>query len=148
MVLLNALGHDRFEVIASDLNTDALAIAKEGRYPIEAARDIPWAFRSSFCIKGTGEYQGQFLMDVPVRERLRFEQINLHAPLPDIGLFDLIFLRNVIGAFPLDGRRTLVERVMRCLKPDGYLIIGESENLHGLPLAIKMVRPSVYMASP
>src|SRR5690606_1800972 len=144
MVLLASLGHDRFEIIASDINTQALATAREARYGMDAARDIPWAFRSSYCVKGEGPHAGSFLMDRPVGERVRFEAINLHAPLPDVGLCDVIFLRTVISAFPLDTRRSLVERVRACLKPDGWLIIGESENLHGLPLAIKMTRPSIY----
>lgn len=149
MVLLNALGHDRFEIIASDLNTRELEVARQGRYPIEAARDIPWAFRSSYCQKGEGPDAGHFLMDRPVRERVRFEHINLHAPLPDIGQFDVIFLRNVLSAFSPDARLALIQRVLPHLKPDGWLFIGEAETLPGLHgLNLKMIRTAIYAPPP
>lgn len=144
MVLLNALGHERFEVIASDINTRMLHKARQGVYPIEQARDIPWAFRSSYCLKGQGADEGSFLLDRPVRERVQFEQINLNAPLPDIGQFDVIFLRNVMSGFPLDTRRALIERVMPCIKPGGWLIVGEAESLQGMLIDLKMLRPSIY----
>ncbi|MFT3859164.1 MAG: protein-glutamate O-methyltransferase CheR [Aquabacterium sp.] len=144
MVLLHALGHERFEILASDINTRVLQEAGAARYPIEQARDIPWSYRSSFCLKGTQEHEGLFQFDRPVRERLYFEQINLNTDLPNVGLFDVIFLRNVLTGFALDARRALIDRVWPCIRPGGWLIIGEAENLHGMPHPLKMVRPSIY----
>ena len=145
MALLHGLGHERFEILASDVNTRVLDVARGGLYPIERARELPWAYRSSFCIKGEGPQAGLFRMDRPVRERVLFEQINLHAPLPDVGLFDVIFLRNVMNGFSPETRQALLNRVLPQLKAGGWLFIGEAESLHGVIHPLKMVRPSVFM---
>src|SRR3990167_6091300 len=64
--------------------------------------------------------------------------------LPDIGLFDVIFLRNVMIYFNQDTKRAVVERVLKHLKPGGFFYISHSESLHGLTTRLRMVQPSVY----
>jgi chemotaxis protein methyltransferase CheR len=144
MVLMHALGHARFEILASDISTRVLHQARQGLYPIEDAKDIPWTFRSSYCLKGVGSQDGSFLIDRPIREKVQFEQINLNAPLPDIGQFDVVFLRNVMIYFSMETKRALLSRLVSSIKPGGWFIISHSESLHGVTDELKMIRPSIY----
>ncbi len=56
----------------------------------------------------------------------------------------MIFLRNVMIYFDQDTKRGLVERIVRILKPGGFLIISHSENLHGMMSDLEVIRPSIY----
>ncbi len=84
------------------------------------------------------------LLDKAIRDSIRFEQINLNATLPDVGVFDVIFLRNVMIYFSVETKRQVVSRLMGKLRPGGYFIISHSESLHGVTESLQMVKPSIY----
>ncbi len=144
MVLAETLGHMRFEVLASDISSRVLKTAEKALYPIEDADNIPRALRARYCLKGVGSQQGWFLIDKPIRDRVQFESINLNGPLPDIGIFDVIFLRNVMIYFSAETKRQVVARLTPMLRPGGHFIISHSESLHGVTDGLQMTRPSIY----
>ena len=80
----------------------------------------------------------------PLRERVHFAQVNLNEPIPDLGRFDVIFLRNILIYFQNAQKRKVVEAVVSRLHPQGLLIVGHSENLNGISDRVKQVRPTVY----
>jgi chemotaxis protein methyltransferase CheR len=73
-----------------------------------------------------------------------FRQLNLNAPLPRLGQFDFVFLRNVMIYFSDDTKREVVARVISTLKPGGYFFVGHSESLNGISDAVDSVAPSIY----
>ena len=75
---------------------------------------------------------------------MQFTQVNLVGPLPQIGAFEIIFLRNVMIYFDLPTKREVVARVLGHLRPGGHLIVGHSESLNGVTTALTTVVPSVY----
>lgn len=79
-----------------------------------------------------------------MRKRVHFLQVNLNTALPQLGAFDLIFLRNVMIYFDADTKQQVVERVVSLLKPNGRLVIGHSESLHGVTEQVQPLAPSVY----
>jgi chemotaxis protein methyltransferase CheR len=91
-----------------------------------------------------GEQEGSFLVERRLRQRIRFMQINLNQRLPEIGDFDVIFLRNVMIYFDLDTKRQVVERLLPRLRPGGYFIVSHSESLNGVSEALRLVQPSIY----
>ena len=70
--------------------------------------------------------------------------INLNNALPKLGVFDVIFLRNVMIYFDIDTKRKVIQRILPLLHPGGYFMISHSENLNGITDALKTVRPSIY----
>ncbi|OZI66988.1 CheR family methyltransferase [Bordetella genomosp. 11] len=133
-----------FEVVGTDISTRVLERARSGHYSEQRARQMPDAYRKRYCLKGTGPHAGTLLVDRVLRAHVRFLHANLNAPLPDLGRFDVIFLRNVMIYFDGDTKRKVVERVLGLLKPGGHLCIGHSESLHGVTNAVSSVMPSVY----
>ena len=144
MLLADRLGETDSRVLASDLSTQVLAKASTGLYPIGAAERIPQAFLKRYCLKGVGEQDGTLLIGRELRQRVEFRQINLNMPLPRLGPFDVIFLRNVMIYFPVDVKKQVVARVAEQLKPGGFLFIGHSESLHGLDHGLESVQPAIY----
>lgn len=144
MQLADVLDGAPWEVVASDLSTQVLEKAKRGLYPMQRAAEIPRHYLSRFCLKGTGSHEGTFMVTRELCSRVRFLQINLNAPFPDLGEFDVIFLRNVMIYFDNNTKREVVHRMLPLLRPGGHLLIGHSESLNGVTDAYKLVVPSVY----
>ncbi|HNI49572.1 MAG TPA: protein-glutamate O-methyltransferase CheR [Zoogloea sp.] len=144
MVMAETLGNRPWEIVASDLSTRVLEAAREGRYTLADAEGIPRPLLVRYGLRGVGSQEGSFLFKPDLRKRIQFRQINLNTVLPDLGLFDVIFLRNVMIYFDMDTKVQVVKRVLAQLRPGGYLFLSHSENLNGVSDAVKSVRPSVY----
>ena len=97
-----------------------------------------------YCLKGQGEYEGLLLISRELRAKVRFECANLTQALPQIGEFDLIFLRNVLIYFDQAGKADIVRRVLTRLQPDGLLFTGHAESLGNLGLPLRTVGPAIH----
>lgn len=145
MLLADKLGDSQWEILGSDISSRVLDQAQRALYPIEQAEHIPRSYLERYCLKGTGTQQGFFLIDRKLREKVRFIQANLIGELPQIGLFDVIFLRNVMIYFDAETKRKVAAQVASRLRPGGYLLIGHSESLNGICDNLTMLRPSIYV---
>lgn len=146
MVLAETLGLSApWEIVGSDISLTVLERARAGHYSLERASGIPIELLKKYCLKGVREQAGTFLIGQALRERVRFVQLNLVALEPgDIGLFDVIFLRNVMIYFDNDTKRKVVANILPQLKPDGYFVVGHSETLNGLSDDLVALRPTIY----
>ncbi len=146
MVLMDKLGEGtRWEVFGSDINRRVLDIARAATYG--AARNeenIPPDYRRRFCLRGTGAMAGKLRVVPAVRERVRFEPLNLNGDVSAAGECDMIFLRNVMIYFDAAMKRRVVTALHRQLKPGGWLAIGHSESLNGVSTLFRQVRPTLY----
>lgn len=144
MVLADRLGDRPWGVLGSDISQRVLVRARLGHYPLSRARNIPPAYLKKFCLKGIGEQQGTLRVAASLRARVEFATVNLNEPLPAIGQFDVVFLRNVMIYFSNETKRQVVARIAGALRPGGHLLIGHSESLHEISGALEHVSPSIY----
>ncbi|HJV24367.1 MAG TPA: protein-glutamate O-methyltransferase CheR [Aromatoleum sp.] len=144
MLLADCLGDAPWDIVASDISTRVLAQARTGHYAIERADNIPGPYLKAFCLKGVGPQDGSFLIERSLRSRIDFRQVNLNERLPQLGSFDVIFLRNVMIYFDVATKREVVQRLLGALRPGGHLIVGHSESLNGISDHVQPVAPSVY----
>lgn len=148
MVLADELGiGGPWSILGSDISTQVLRLAASGHYPMERSRGMPPEYLRKYCLKGVREQEGTFLIDARLRSHIRFAQVNLNAPLPDTGLFDVIFLRNVMIYFDQETKRKVVTQLSQRLRPGGYFIIGHSETLNGVNETLRPVQPTIYVKS-
>jgi len=144
MVLDHALAGRSWEVLGSDANDDVVRKARRGVYPIESIRDIPEAFRKKYCMRGVRSQEGRLMIDQSLRSGMDFMTINLNRPLPPIGQFDVVFLRNVMIYFNNTTKREVLERIYPLIKQGGYLMIGHTESLVESEGKYVKEAPSVY----
>ena len=144
MTLASHFDDHGWEVLGSDLSTRVLEKAKAGLYPMERAEHIPHAMLTRYCLKGVGEQAGNFMIEPKLKNHVRFMQINLNAPLPETGEFDVIFLRNVMIYFELEMKRQVVARLLPRLRSGGWFIIGHSESLNGVTEVLHPEAPTIY----
>ena len=145
MTLAESLGGTPWKIVASDINHQVLEKAQSGHYALERAHNIPQHLLHKYCLKGVGTQEGTFLIHKALREKIEFKQINLINPLPDIGKFDVIFLRNVMIYFDNKTREKVVNKVINLLNPGGYFIVSHSESLVGISTQLKIVKPSIFI---
>lgn len=144
MVLADALGEAPWEVVGTDISTRVLRKAEQGHYSLDRISGIPPAMLKKYCLKGIREQEGTMLIVRELRQRVRFLHSNLLAPRKDIGVFDLIFLRNVMIYFDNPTKRKVVANLLPYLKRDGHLVIGHSESLFGVTDDFVALRPTIY----
>jgi chemotaxis protein methyltransferase CheR len=144
LTLADCLPNQPWEVVGSDISTRVLQTARRCLYPIDAVDRIPEHLRRAHCLKGRDEHDGMFTLRAPLRQRVAFIQANLTKPLPDLGLFDVVFLRNVMIYFSTETKAALLQRITEVLRPGGHLLIGHAESLQGLSSELSIVVPSIY----
>lgn len=144
LLLADILGERPWEILASDISQRILDRARTGVYSLEDSQNIPRHLLVKHCLRGVDEHQGRMMIAPALRKRIRFEQINLNTALPDYGLFDTIFLRNVMIYFNAETKRQVVSRLIKHLRPGGYFFVSHSESLNGVDDTLKLVKPSIY----
>lgn len=144
MVLADVQGELPWQLLASDISERMLARARSGHYPEARTDGLPDEYRRRYCRRGTGAQQGTLLVERSLRERVRFEPVNLNRALPAIGRFDVVFLRNVMIYFDQATKREVVARLVPAIEPGGHLLVGHSETLADMHPSLRAVAPSVY----
>ncbi|KAF1052614.1 MAG: Chemotaxis protein methyltransferase 1 [Stenotrophomonas maltophilia] len=126
------------QIVATDLSGLMLTAARSGEYDSLAmgrglAQERLVRF---FDQKAPGRWQ----VKAPIRNRVEFRALNLLDSYASLGKFDMIFCRNVLIYFSAEVKRDILLRMHAQLKPGGYLFLGASEALNGLPDHYQMVQ--------
>jgi len=150
MVLEEGRPGQPWEVIGTDISARVLERARAGHYSMERLNHFPPGYLQRFCLKGHDTQEGTLLVQRALRNKLKFLQVNLNEPLPHLGAFEVIFLRNVLIYFSMETKRKVVARVLSLLKPGGYLFIGHSESLIEVTDtdAVQLLAPAIYQKTP
>jgi chemotaxis protein methyltransferase CheR len=147
ILIMNAFrGEDlsQVKIHASDINTQVLAQAERGIYPMSRVEPLPPEWRRRFFQKGVGERQGLVRIKPEVRRLVHYFRLNLMDPFPFQEKMDIIFCRNVMIYFEKDTQVKLVDKFYQCLRPGGYLFIGHSESLCNRQHQFNYVKPTIY----
>ena len=145
MMLAEYVVNSAWEVVGSDISTQVLEKARRGHYPLSRHEGIPPKFMSKYCLKGVRAQEGTFLIVPELRQQVSFRQVNLTLTVDrEMGLFEVIFLRNVMIYFDPETKAKVVHNLLPRLKSGGYLIIGHSETLNGITDRVEAVLPTIY----
>ncbi len=144
MLLDDMLGHRPWEIVGTDISRRVVEKAVLGHYVMDRIDGISPAYLKKYCLRGVGPQQGTLLIDRNIRRNVSFYTANLTQSLPDIGEFDVIFLRNVLIYFDAATKRDVVARVLTRLRPGGLFFIGHSETLNGVNRNLVGLGPAIY----
>ena len=151
MCLTEALGSGaNFEVLASDLDTQVIAHAREAVYPLQSVTKLPEERQKRFFLKGAGRNEGMARVRPELAHHVEFLRVNLmDGEWPIEPAFDAIFCRNVMIYFDKPTQRKLVERYAKLLKPQGLFFAGHAESLLDSGRHFRLRGQTVYeLASP
>ena len=146
MVLSEYFGAKKKEwdttVLATDISTKVLGIARNGVYPEEHFEHLPPSWKSKYFTKiGDEEYK---VTDAMAKEVV-FSQFNLMGDFNRFKKkFHIIFCRNVMIYFDTPTKAALAKRFHDALAVGGYLFIGLSETLSGISGDFEQTAPAIY----
>ena len=115
--------------MATDISSEMIQRAEAGVFSqVEVNRGLP-----ANALLHNFERDGAHWKIAPaLRRSVTFQRLNLAAPLPPIGTFDLVFLRNVLIYFDVETKNDVLNRISKQLRPDGYLFLGAAETTIGV----------------
>jgi len=117
------------KILATDIDTEVLRRAREGVYEDANVEPVAPALLKRHFARGTGANAGRWRIADDLRGLVAFKQLNLFAPWPMHGPFDLIACRNVIIYFDAENKARLIRRYHDLLAPGGHLLLGHSESI-------------------
>jgi chemotaxis protein methyltransferase CheR len=120
------------EILATDVNPEAIAFAARGSYETRRVREVPEPLLAKHFDSGEDRYH--------VRPQLRrfiaairpHNLVSAVFPRPADGGWDAIFCRNVIIYFDTPTTQQVLTQFHNALVPGGYLFLGYSESLFRL----------------
>ena len=116
------------EIVATDFVEEALAKARKGVYSqFEVQRGLPVSLLVKYFKKEGNAWE----VAPEIRGRVEFRAHNLLEDCQSLGVFDVIFCRNVLIYFDESTKRAVLERLAARLAPDGYLVLGAAETTTG-----------------
>jgi chemotaxis protein methyltransferase CheR len=135
-----------FRILATDVSKSVLQHAIVGIYSDEKVAMIPSYYRVKYMQKGKGAYEHKVRVVSDLRGKITFQQFNLlEKDYNDIGMFDIIFCRNVLIYFEREIQYKILRQFCRHLSPGGYLFLGHSESITGFNLPLVHVKPTIFM---
>ncbi len=127
-----------FEISATDLNENSLAIAKEGIYDDYALRNIPAYFKQKYFRRQGNRFQ----VADEVKAHVSFSRLNLREDWQMVFMkgMDTIFCCNVMIYFDHDFKRRVIQHFYNSLQPDGSFFTGHADSLVGINDNFRLVR--------
>jgi len=147
-----ALAGWRVEILATDLSQEVLEKSRAGIYSqFEVQRGLPIQMLVKY-FKQSGEL---WQVNADIRAMVQHRQLNLLHDFSQLGIFDVIFCRNVLIYFDQDTKINIFNRLAKVTEPDGFLALGAAETVVGLTDVFKpyperrgLYRPSGARAAP
>jgi chemotaxis protein methyltransferase CheR len=134
-----------FQILATDICTRVLGIARTAVYEEREADPIPMTCKKKYLLRSRDRDWPRIRIVPELRCKVDFRPLNLmDADYAMAAGLDVIFCRNVIIYFDRPTQHTVLSRLCRCLKPGGFLFMGHSETLNGLDLPLRPAASTVY----
>jgi chemotaxis protein methyltransferase CheR len=138
-----------FSILATDISTRVLEIARTGVYNEDLIAPVPADFKRRYLSRSKDPSKPVVRVVPELRSRVQFRRLNFMDRSFGIAEpLDIIFCRNVIIYFDRDVQEQVVGSIARHLLPGGYLFMGHSETLNGLELPLTPVAATVYRRLP
>ena len=133
------------EIIATDIDTNVLAIASKGVYPYERVSKLSEQQRKEFFKRGAGAQEGSVRVRSELRNLISFQPLNLLEPQWTLKEpFDVIFCRNVMIYFDKPTQAKILSRFVPLMKPNALLFAGHSENFLYISKDLHLRGKTVY----
>lgn len=136
----------RVDLVASDINTEVIAEAKEGIFSERSIKEVPPKLKDKFfvpVVSSQNRMWKEFKLSDTILGGVRFTRHNLLQPFAERD-FDIIFLRNVMIYFDNASKQKVVDTVLASLKPGGYFFISLSESLNDVRTRMIQVASGIY----
>jgi len=134
-----------FRILATDISTKVLQLAKEAVYSPHQIAPVPPALRRKYLLESKAGGQRKTRVIPGLRRKVSFHRLNfMDQDYRVRDLFDIIFCRNVLIYFDRPTQEAVINKLCRNLAPGGFLFISHSETLSGLDVPLVSLGSSCY----
>ncbi|MFZ4550442.1 MAG: CheR family methyltransferase [Aquabacterium sp.] len=112
------------QIFATDLNAEAISVARKGIYPLKAVEQLSASRVARFFTQQDGCVQ----IDQRIRDMVLFAQHDVSLD-PPFTKLDLLSCRNVLIYFNSELQQRLMPLFHYSLRPGGVLVLGNSETV-------------------
>ncbi len=117
------------DIVATDISEEMLAKAKRGEYTdFEVNRGLPESFLQKYFERNNAHWT----IKQEIRRKIDFRAFNLLDDPKELGLFDVVFCRNVLIYFEPDTKAAVLDRIVKLMPDDGFLTLGAAETVVGI----------------
>jgi chemotaxis protein methyltransferase CheR len=135
----------RIEIVATDISNEVLEKARSGIYSqFEVQRGLP----ISLLLKYFTQIGDNWQIAPSIRAMVQFRPLNLIGDFAHLGIFDVVFCRNVLLYFDQETKTRVLDRVACVMDREGYLVLGAAETVVGLTDCFKPVADSRGLYAP
>lgn len=124
MSLAKHLPLNQIQVLATDIDQQIIARAKEGKYVERQVKEVPKDILNTHFTKEGITY----FISPEIKKHVTFQHQNLLAD-PFDSNFDLIVCRNVMIYFTDEAKNELYHKFSKALRPGGILFVGSTEQI-------------------
>lgn len=147
MTVCEALGENfsKARILATDIDLQVLKKASIGTYEEREMQGLPPVQRSKYFEKLKGPNGEAWRAKENIHKMIRFAPFNLMNPKYEFQhKFHVIFCRNVLIYFDEPTTKRVIDNLVACLAPGGYLILGHSESGNVKHTGLKPLSRAVY----
>ncbi len=127
MILRNdfpELNNWKINFMSSDISKEMLTRCRSGIYSqLEVNRGLP----AMLLVKFFERVGTNWKVKDDLLKMIQFREVNLSEPFPPMPPVDIMFLRNVLIYFDVETKKSILGKIRRVLKPEGYLFLGAAE---------------------
>ncbi|MBT0584969.1 CheR family methyltransferase [Alteromonas oceanisediminis] len=117
-----------FEIVGTDISRRVLNMAKSAHYDLmSVGRGLPAALQRKYF--DTNEDKS-VTAKLELQRCVTFKPLNLLESYTGLGMFDIIFCRNVLIYFSTDNKKKILQQIAAVLDPKGSLMLGASESVN------------------
>ena len=123
---IDKLRKEKVQIFASDIDKNALQIARRGHYSLVAVDDVPADYVASYFTRSEdGVVVSQVLRDITL-----FSEHNICQDPPFLNI-DLVCCRNLLIYFGGSLQDRVLARLHYAMNPEGLLFLGTAETVSG-----------------
>jgi len=124
----------RVEIVATDLSQAVLEKSRSGLFSqFEVQRGLPIQMLVKYFTPAGELWQ----LNADIRAMVQHRQLNLLQDFASLGMFDVIFCRNVLIYFSQETKALIFNRLAQMIEPDGVLVLGAAESAVGISDAFR-----------
>ena len=139
------VGGFQYRIIATDISTHVLSIARTAVYDEKEAAPIPQSFKKKYLLRSKDRSRPRFRVVPELRRHVEFRRLNFMDSDYEMSYhLDIIMCRNVIIYFDRPTQFNVLQKLCHQLHPGGFLFMGHSETLNGFKLPLQPTTANVY----
>tara|TARA_R110002110_G_scaffold414147_2_gene643346 strand:- start:67010 stop:67840 length:831 start_codon:yes stop_codon:yes gene_type:complete len=119
----------KIEIVATDISHAILDRAKEGVFSqFEVQRGLP----AKMLIQNFEKNEDNWAVKPEIKSMIDFRFFNLLENPRSLGVFDIVFCRNVLIYFDQETKQTVLQSIVSASEKDAFLVLGAAETMIGL----------------